>query len=165
MFKSAILAAAVALALTVPAAAEMSVALKAPWDGQKVPTGQQCVLFGGKGATPPMMIKGLPAGTAAVVVEFNDKSYPPLSTNGGHGAIGFKVSGKTANLPAVPGMTNKVPKGSYVVHAARSSGEYASKGYLPPCSGGRGNRYEAVVKALGADGKLLEKVSISIGRY
>lgn len=165
MFKSALSAVGLVLVLANPAVAKMSVTLIAPWDGKKVPAGQQCRLFGGNGATPPMKVAGLPAGTAAVVVEFNDKSYPPLSSNGGHGAIGFSVRGNTATLPAIPGMTDKMPKGSYLVHAARSTGDYASKGYLPPCSGGQGNRYGAVIKALAADGKILEKVSIDIGRY
>ena len=35
----------------------------------------------------------------------------------------------------------------------------------PPCSGGRGNRYFAVVKAVDADGKVLAKAKIRLGRY
>ena len=31
--------------------------------------------------------------------------------------------------------------------------------------GGRGNRYFAVVKAVGTDGKVLAKATITIGRY
>ena len=74
-------------------AQSFSAALSAPWDGVSVPDGQQCLLFGGNGATPEIVLHGLPVGTASVRVEFNDKSYGPLAENGGHGVIGFLVSG------------------------------------------------------------------------
>lgn len=147
------------------AAAEMTVALGAPWDGKRVPKGEHCALHGGEGKTPPMQVSGLPAGTAMVVVEYNDRSYRPLSKNGGHGTLGYPVKGANASLPAVPGMTAKLPGGVKVIRAAQSTGKYASPGYLPPCSGGRGNIYEAVVKAVAGDGKVLEKKTVKIGRY
>lgn len=147
------------------ASAAMTVTLEAPWDGKKIPAGQHCPLFGGKGGTPPMAISGLPKGTAWVVVAFNDRDYAPLSRNGGHGTIGFPVKGTSAKLPAVPGMTDKLPGGARVLAKAKSTGEYASAGYLPPCSGGRGNRYHAEVSATGADGKVIETVRVEIGRY
>lgn len=152
---------------TVPGIADaaMTVTLDAPWDGRKVPAGQQCSLFGGNGATPPMTVAGLPQGTVWVVVAFNDRDYRPLSRNGGHGTIGFPVKGASAKLPAVPGMTDRLPGGARVVAAAKSTGRSASPGYLPPCSGGRGNRYSADVSAVGADGKVIETVRIAIGRY
>ncbi len=157
----------VVLAGLVPgmAAAKMTVTLGAPWDGKRVPRGQQCQLHGGKGATPPMVVAGLPRGTASVVVAFNDLSFGPLSRNGGHGTIGFPVRGTTANLPAVPGMTARLPGTAVVVAKALSSGQYASPGYLPPCSGGQNNRYVADVSAVGADGKVLETLRVEIGRY
>ena len=145
--------------------AQMNVTLGDPWDGQDVPAGQQCALFKGAGATPPMQVTNAPAGTVQINVEYNDKSYGPLSQNGGHGIIGFTVSGTVIELPSVPGMTTELPAGSFVVAAARSTGEYASPGYLPPCSGGRGNKYSARVKALSAGGEVLEEVVLPIGRY
>jgi hypothetical protein len=154
-----------ALMSAAPAMAQMSVSLLAPWDGKKVPAGQQCSLHGGNGATPPMKITGLPAGTTWVLVEFNDRSYPPLSNNGGHGKIGFPAKTTTVTLPAVPGMQANLPHGAFVVAKARSTGNYTSKGYLPPCSGGRNNRYTAVVKAMSKQNKVLEKMTIDIGRY
>jgi hypothetical protein len=147
------------------AQAEMTVQLQDPWDGKTVPDGQQCPLFGGKGATPPMTIKGMPAGTVEIDVAFNDKSYPPLSEDGGHGVIGFKVSGETADLPSVPGLTAAMPDGARLVSKARSTDAYASPGYLPPCSGGNGNRYAADVSAIGSDGAVLQTVTIDIGHY
>ena len=145
--------------------ADMKVALGAPWDGKTIPAGQHCTLHGGKGATPPMAISNLPEGTAMVVVEYNDRSYRPLSRNGSHGTLGYPVKGTSATLPAVPGMTDRLPKGVVVVRKAQSTGDYASAGYLPPCSGGRGNIYEAVIKAVGSNGKVLEKTKVKLGRY
>ncbi len=139
--------------------------LGAPWNGIDVPDGQQCHLFNGNGATPIIVLQGLPEGTAQMRVEFNDKSYGPLANNGGHGVIGFQVSGPNAVLPAVPGMTEDLPAGAEVLAAARSSGQYASPGYLPPCSGGRGNRYMADVIALDASGSELARVPVELGRY
>lgn len=162
---SRVLIAALALCATATLSHAMEVKLGGGWDGKKVPAGQQCVLHGGKGSTPPMVVSGVPAGAAMIVVEFNDKSYAKLSTKGGHGRIGFPVTGATTKLPAVPGMTNKLPGGAIVVKAARSTGQYASKGYLPPCSGGRGNRYTADVKAVDAKGKVLKTVTVDIGKY
>ncbi len=145
--------------------ADMSVKLKGGWDGKKVPDGQQCTLFGGKGKTPPMSVSGLPAGTVWVYVEFNDRDYGPLSRNGGHGTIGYPAKGSSADLYAVPGLRGSLPGNARVIAKARSSGKYKSDGYLPPCSGGRGNRYEAVIKAVSSSGKVLEKVRVPIGRY
>ncbi len=139
--------------------------LALPWNGVTVPDGQQCRLFGGDGATPIIVLQGLPEGTVQMRVEFNDKSYAPLADNGGHGVIGFPVSGPDAVLPSVPGMTAYLPLGAEVLAAARSSGQYASAGYLPPCSGGRGNRYMADVIALDTNGAELARVPVELGRY
>lgn len=158
-------AALASIALTSPAFAEMKAELLAPWGGKNIPKGQQCVLHGGNGATPPMKVSGIPAGASMIIVEYDDKSYPPLSSKGGHGTLGYPVKGASATLPSVPGMTDKLSGGVQVVRKARSSGEYASKGYLPPCSGGRGNKYTATLKAVDAGGKVLDKTMITIGRY
>lgn len=160
------LAASVAcLAFASPSFAEMKAELLAPWGGKNIPKGQQCKLHGGKGATPAMQVSGIPAGAAMIVVEYDDKSYPPLATKGGHGTLGYPVKGASAKLPSVPGMTDKLGGGVRVVRKARSTGEYASKGYLPPCSGGRGNKYTATLKAIDASGNVLGKTMIVIGRY
>lgn len=145
--------------------ADMSVKLGGGWDGKKIPAGQHCPLQGGKGKTPPMSVSGIPNGTTWIFVEYNDRDYKPLSTNGGHGIIGFPVKGASANLPAVPGMTGRLPGNARVIQAARGTGDYASDGYKPPCSGGRNHRYFAIVKAVSAQGKVLDKTRVEIGRY
>ena len=166
--KHLIISTSIAVFLSVGAAfAEMQVTLGAAWDGERVPTGQHCTLFGGNGSTPPMRITGLPAGTVMIIAEYNDRSYQPLSRNGGHGTIGYQVSGGSADLPAVPGLTARnLPRGVQVVKKARGTGRYASDGYLPPCSGGRGNRYSVDLKAVDAGGNVIEQLRrVAIGRY
>lgn len=146
--------------------ADMTVQLGGGWDGRKVPAGQHCHLSGGKGSTPPMTVSGIPAGTVWLIAYYNDKSYSPLSQNGGHGTIGYPVKGATADLPAVPGMTAKLPGGVRVIKPARATGDYASPGYLPPCSGGRGNRYTVDIRAVDASGKVLSELkNVDIGKY
>ncbi len=160
-----VLIAALLVAASAATAQSFTAELSPPWDGVDVPGGQQCHLFNGNGATPMIILQGLPAGTTQMRVEFNDKSYGPLANNGGHGVIGFQVSGSSAVLPSVPGMTADLPEGTEVLSAARSTGQYASPGYLPPCSGGRGNRYMADVIALDANGAELARVHVELGRY
>ena len=160
-----ILIAVLMCAASMASAQSFTVKLALPWNGVVVPEGQQCRLFGGDGSTPIFVLQGLPDGTERMRIEFNDKSYTPLSENGGHGVIGFPVIGPNAVLPSVPGMSAYLPSGGEVLAAARSSGEYASPGYLPPCSGGRGNRYMADVIALDANGAELARVPVELGRY
>lgn len=161
----ALLATAASLATAPAALAELSVKLAGGWDGKRVPAGQHCPLFGGKGATPPMQVSGLPQGTAWVYVEFNDRSYKPLSRDGGHGVIGYPVKGASANLHSVPGLAGKLPGQAKVIKPARGTGKYKSSGYLPPCSGGKGNAYFAVVKAISAKGQVLDRGQVELGRY
>ena len=158
--------AGVILALLPGAAlAEMSVTLLPPWDGEVVPAGEVCTLQGGNGSTPPMALAGLPKGTASVAVEFNDISFPAMAFNGGHGVLGFAVAGPDAQLLPVPAMTTDLPEGSWVISAARAGGQYASAGYLPPCSGGNGHTYQVVVRALDANNIELDMARVVLGTY
>ncbi|MDE0459449.1 MAG: hypothetical protein OXI15_19325 [Chromatiales bacterium] len=96
----------------------------------------------------------------------NDASFQPLSSRGGHGIVGFEHSGGgEAVLPPVPGSTEETPPGTWIEKKNRATGAWKSPVYLPPCSGGRGNRYVAVVKAVDADRKVLAKAKIKLGRY
>jgi hypothetical protein len=161
--------AAILAAVAAPALAQDALTLKfidPAWDGQTVPADQHCPLQGGHGATPPIEVSGLPDGTTMVNVAFNDETYQPMN-NGGHGIIGFDVTPQngTADLPSVPGNSADLPAGAHVVTAARGTGDYASPGYLPPCSGGNGNLYTATVTALDASGKELASGRIELGHY
>ena len=141
------------------------------WTGKSVPKDGVCQVYGGKGDTPEMKVSGIPAGANAIVVEFSDRTYAPMN-NGGHGIIGWKIeSGSgSAVLKPVPGMTATVPDGTWVEADNRSTNTPAP-GYRGPCSGGRGNTYEADVKAVfkpakeGEPGKLLATGQIRLGTY
>lgn len=159
---------------TIVTAEELSITFTDPaWDGGKIPKGQHCKKFGGNGSTPPLKISGIPAGANAIIVEFNDASFPKLSSNGGHGKIGWKITGgDEATLKPVLGGTNEMPDGTWLVKKNRATGAWKSPGYLPPCSGGRGNKYVAVVKAVkiaegddSGDVTVLGEGKIKLGRY
>lgn len=136
------------------------------WDGLTVPAGQHCSLQGGAGATPALAIAGVPDGTTAINVAFSDETYEPMN-NGGHGTIGFVVApvdGKVA-LASVPGGTEDLPEGVSIAAANLTSGDFLTSGYMPPCSGGKGNLYSAKVTALDATGAELATGRIELGRY
>ena len=141
------------------------------WTGNRIPDGQHCKKFGGNGATPPLTISGIPAEADAIVIEYNDKSYNKLSYDGGHGKIGYRITpgAGTATLPAVPGGTSDMPDGVWLVKKNRATGAWRSEGYLPPCSGGKGNRYEAEVYAVKMEGDddydELAEGEIRLGKY
>lgn len=147
-------------------AAPLTVAFAdASWTGTNIPKGQQCSKFSGKGATPALTISGVPEGAAEIIVEYNDESYAPLSYDGGHGKIGFLATTGTTQIPSVPGESGRMPEGGRVVANTRATGSYAATGYLPPCSGGKGNLYSADVKAVDANGAILAFGKITLGRY
>lgn len=149
----------------VASTAAMEVVLLPPWDGKVVPADQICQLRGGAGTTPPMQVTGLPLGTARLQVEYNDMSYYSMAFDGGHGVLSFDVAPPAAELASVAAMTADLPEGVRVVSPSRATGRYASDGYLPPCSGGRGHMYSATVKALGADDQVLNSVVVELGIY
>lgn len=143
----------------------------ATWTGDRIPDGQHCKKFGGNGSTPSLKISGIPAEANAIVIEFNDRSFQPLSYDGGHGTIGYVIEPGVGDvtLPAVPGGTSDMPDGVWLEKKNRATGAWSSPGYLPPCSGGRNNTYEAEVYAVvrDADGDYedVAEGEIRLGRY
>ena len=144
----------------------------AKWDGKTIPYAQQCARDNGKGATPPLIIKNIPAETTALIFEYSDRSYAPMD-NGGHGKIGYTIAAGTleANIPSVPGHTFSLPEGFFLV-AAQSNPSWDKAGaYLPPCSGGRGNYYYVTIKAVlqapdkSQKPKILATTKLELGRY
>ena len=152
-------------------AADLSVEFADPaWNGRKIPAGQHCKKFGGSGATPALTVSNIPPQANAIVVEFNDKTYQKLSYDGGHGKIGFHITpgAGTATLPAVAGGTSDMPDGVWLVKKNRATGAWSSPGYLPPCSGGKNNKYAAEVYAVileGGDYDDIAEGEITLGRY
>ena len=155
-----------------PTLAMMEAHLADPvWDGQKIPEGQQCSRYGGDGATPKLVINGVPNETDEIAVAFNDESFP-LMNNGGHGVIGFAIGNeRPVILRPVPGETNDLPKGVRSIDPHRATNPVYSPGtaYLPPCSGAMGNIYSVTISALehttGGRAHLLDQIKIPLGRY
>ncbi len=160
-------------ALAAPAqAADLKVSFADPaWDGRKIPSGQHCSKFGGHGATPPLRVEGIPAEANAIIVEYNDRSFRKLSYDGGHGKIGHDIPPGVGVvvLSAVPGETSSgLPDGTWIHKRNRATGSYARPGYLPPCSGGRGNSYFAEVFAVRKSGDDMEELAegkLNLGTY
>ncbi|MEW5774913.1 MAG: hypothetical protein AB1916_15455 [Thermodesulfobacteriota bacterium] len=152
-----------------PAALDVAFA-DAKWDGKNVPADEVCKPKGAKNPmSPRLAVSGIPAGADTLIVEFNDLSYAPLSSGGGHGAISVAVpKGQTSvTVPATPGETKDMPAGVTLVklHGGDVPGLGAG-GYLPPCSGGRGNLYQARVHAVdSAAHRVLGQGEIKLGRY
>lgn len=113
-----------------------------------------------------MRITGLPTGTQALLVAFNDESYAPMD-KGGHGVLGFDVAAgfTRVDLPKIPGETYDLTDG-----VAKESGHRAPQwsgtggAYLPPCSGGRGNRCSASLSAMQGQ-EVLASGKVQIGTF
>ncbi|MBO6838847.1 MAG: hypothetical protein JJ881_22000, partial [Alphaproteobacteria bacterium] len=61
-----------------------------------------------------------------------------------------------------------MPDGVWLEKKNRATGAWYSDGYLPPCSGGQGNTYEAEVFAVIKDGDDYDEIAegeIRLGRY
>ncbi|MEW5722970.1 MAG: hypothetical protein AB1896_07670 [Thermodesulfobacteriota bacterium] len=114
--------------------AALEVAFADPaWNGQKVPDGQQCRRFGGQGATPGLIVRNIPAGANAVILEFSDKNVAKMD-HGCHGRIGYLIPPGTTEvaLPPVPGHTFELPQGFFLVQAHCAPSWDKAGAYLPP---------------------------------
>ena len=143
------------------------------WDGETVPKDEICKRWGANGSSPEIKVDNIPSGTNAIIVEFNDRSYQPLSTGGGHGAIWVTVENSTSVIvPSVMTETNELPTGVNIEHKHRGRGHGSGIGggvYLAPCSSQLRNLYSADIKAVNKSEsnsiKLLGTGMISLGRY
>ena len=117
------------------------------WDGEKVPKVGQCRNCGGEGFSPALRVKNIPPDTDLIVVEFNDKSMPGLSKDGGHGAIRFKIKNKTEFvIPSIAEQTLDLPEGIELESQHRAPlGKPGA--YMAPCGCGNENKYEATIIA------------------
>lgn len=133
------------------AAAELELSFTdSAWTADGIPEGQQCQKFKGVNPqSPELVVKNIPEGTTAIVMEFSDRTMKPMD-NGGHGKVGYKIpAGSTeVTIPRVPGHTEDLPDGFFTVAVHRAAGWDTAGAYLPPCSGGRGNHYFIDVKAV-----------------
>ena len=151
-----------------PGAAALAVSFTdQAWNGQVVPNAGRCQRCGGGGMSPALLVSGLPAGTEAVVVEFNDLSSLPVSRGGGHGAVRVPCDGREqVAIPSFKENSDILPEGVLLEHRHRCVG-YGKGAYLGPCSESN-NLYEATVEAVRrVDGKdqVLATGTIKLGRF
>jgi len=90
---------------------ELSISFNDPqWDGKLVPKIGQGKNCGGGGLSPALAVTNIPKEADLLVVEFNDKTMPSLSKDGGHGAIRLQISRKDEFVvPAVNEQTFDLP--------------------------------------------------------
>ena len=141
------------------------------WDGKKIPKGQQCRRFKGKGVTPRLTIKNIPAGTNAIIMEFSDADSNSMNF-GGHGKIGYFIDQGVSEviIPSAPGHTFDLPEKFFKVAAHKLPSWDKAGAYMPPCSGGKRHRYYVTIKAVykdpaGKKSKLFGKEKLNMGRY
>jgi len=140
------------------------------WNGKSIPTGQICKKFGGNGSSPSLTVAGIPAEADALVLEFSDRSYGPMN-HGGHGKVGYRIApgAGTVVAPSFAGETFTLPAGYFLISKHKGGGEPGA--YLPPCSGGKSNKYYVTVKAVklesedGTSFKTLAEEMLTLGFY
>ena len=170
MRRSKLLWIAVAMLPVAVIAAEIEVSFVDPaWDGETVPAGQQCQKFGGQGESPALLVTGVPAAADLLTLDFSDGSYAAMD-KGGHGKIAYRIElgAGTVTIPSVAGHTMDLPDGFEVVEAHQAPTWDKAGAYLPPCSGGRGNRYYVTVRAVhraGEELQLLAEAVVEMGKY
>jgi len=143
----------------------------ASWDGKNIPKGQQCNKFGGNGATPALIIKNIPVKANALIFEYSDQDNARMNY-GGHGQIIYAITpGSTQiTVPSVPGHTFELPDYFSLISAHANPGWDKAGAYMPPCSGGKGNRYYVTVKAVydtpdKKNSLFLGESRLNLGRY
>lgn len=139
------------------------------WDGKVVPKIGQCKNCGGGGLSPTLRVKNIPKEADFLIVEFNDKSMPSLSRDGGHGAIRVQISEKPEFIvPFVNEQTFHLPPG--IEMEAQHRAPLGNPGaFMAPCGCGSGNKYEAKIMAVKSSqsgpGLLVGRGEISLGRF
>jgi phosphatidylethanolamine-binding protein (PEBP) family uncharacterized protein len=141
----------------------------AAWDGNKVPDDQHCAKHGGHGTSPALKISNIPAEANRIIVSFSNGAYKKLD-NGGHGIIGMQIPAgtTTAQFPSIAENIIDMPKDVYIVSAQKGDWGKDGAAYMAPCSGGKGSRYYATVRAVNEkDGAVIElsKTDIELGKY
>lgn len=152
-------------------AADMSAKISdAAWDGKTVPEGQQCNRFGGKAMSPTLSVTDIPAAADALIIAFDDRSYGPMN-NGGHGQVIYHISKDAGqvDVPSIAPHTFDLPNGFTLLSAHKAPSGDTAGAYMPPCSGGGGNQYVVVVKAVTMSGDetgdALAKTEVAMGKY
>jgi hypothetical protein len=118
------------------------------WNGLTVPSQGRCKKCGGDGKSPSVVVRGIPDGANAVVIEFNDLNDDELSSEGGHGAIWVAAQNRyEVIIPSIPEETLKLPLGVFLESRHRSSTGQTGA-YLGPCACEERHTFVVVAKAV-----------------
>lgn len=139
------------------------------WDGQRVPSDEVCKKFNSRaGETPAIKLNGLSSTTTNIELSFNDLSASPEFNFGGHGVLNYKVTSNENGeiiIPKAPGQVDTLPENFSIKRDFTSKAWDSGKGYLPPCSGGRGHVYTVDIRAFNEKGELTGDTKLNLGRY
>ena len=135
-----------------------------------IPSGEVCKRFNSRpGNAPSIRVAGLPANTVTIELSFNDITANNKSFDrGGHGIIHYQLPqpGETEIvIPAFPGQVSQLPAGFTVKRNFTSDAWDSGRGYLPPCSGGKGHTYTVDIRALDAQGARMGEAKLTLGIY
>lgn len=137
------------------------------WKKSAVPKTEVCSNFNTKpGATPSIALENIPDNATKIVLKFSDETFKGMR-DGGHGVISYTIAknSKALTIPSIKGETFDLPKGfsSEIAHRAEKYGKTPGA-YLAPCSGGKGNTYSVLIKAMDGD-KILDATSLTLGTF
>lgn len=121
------------------------------WDGVSIPLGQQCVLSGGNGSTPSLIVSNIPSSANILIFKYSDQDSIAMD-EGGHGILGFHVPKNMDRItvPSVPGNTFDLPPGFFLIQPHRRQEPVLGlKGaYLPPCTNDSDHHFYVTVSAV-----------------
>ncbi|SHN66368.1 hypothetical protein [Desulfovibrio litoralis] len=139
------------------------------WNGATIPSGEVCNKFNSRpGNAPSIKVSNIPNTTVRLELKFSDETARAAFRNGGHGIISYTLP--TAGMsevviPSFPGQVSNLPPNFQIVRNFTSEAWDSGTGYLPPCSGGKGNLYTVVISGFDAQGSLTGEVKLKMGRY
>lgn len=137
------------------------------WKKSSVPKTEVCSNFNTKaGSTPIITLKNIPKNTTKIILAFSDETFQGMK-DGGHGVISYEIAKNslTTTIPSIKGETFDLPKGfsSMIKHRAEKYGKTPGA-YLAPCSGGKGNTYSVLIKAINEE-QILDSTSLTLGTF
>ncbi|MFT7004640.1 MAG: hypothetical protein ACJAWW_002004 [Sulfurimonas sp.] len=137
------------------------------WKGSMVPKTEVCSNFNTKvGSTPSIILENIPSDATKIVLKFSDETFKGMS-DGGHGIIAYKIAKNSSKvtIPSIKGETFDLPKEFSIVveHRGKKFGKTPGA-YLAPCSGGKGNTYSVLIKAMNGE-EVLDTTSLTLGTF
>jgi len=138
------------------------------WNGKIVPEEEICSDYNFEaGHTPEISLQNIPRYTRKIILSFSDETFQGMK-DGGHGIISYTldIGTQTIIIPSIAGETFDLPDEftSIIAHKGVNFGKEEGA-YLAPCSGGKGNTYSMLIQAVDENNKVLDSVSLTLGRY